>query len=122
MEERNSIMFERFDTWIIIGIAVVMLFCGIDAWITSLYRRNKEQAGEIRRLRHALHEKEAENTWLLARCESKTDQRVLYHVQKNDDLRELLEAERVKNKELQTLLDQKWAAASNQTGKAAKSK
>ena len=104
-------MFERFDTWLIIGLGLFLIFCGMDAWITSLYRRNKELTGDNRRLRHRLHEVEQENAWLIARCESKTDQKVIYHVMKNDELREQLEAERLKNKELQTLLDQKWKAA-----------
>ena len=104
-------MFDRFDTWLIIGLVVVTAFCGVDAWITSLYHRIKELAGENRRLRHANDELERENSWLYARCESKSDQRVIRYAQKNDELRDQLEAERLKNKELQTLLDQKWKGA-----------
>lgn len=108
-------MFDRVDTWIIIGIAFVTLFCGLDAWITNLYRRNKEQAGEIRRLRHALHESQQENAWLLARCESKSDHRVLIRDGRIDELES-------KIKTLEALLDQKWTEASDQSGKAAKKK
>ena len=108
-------MFERLDTWIIIGLVVVTLFCGLDAWITNLYRRIKEQAGDIRRLRHRLNESEQENAWLLARCESKTDHRVLIRDSRIDELEN-------KIKTLEALLDQKWTDASNPSGKAAKKK
>lgn len=115
-------MFERFDTWIIIGLALVTLFCGLDAWITNLYRRNKEQAGEIRRLRHRMHEVEQENAWLIARCESMTDHRVFIRDSEIDGLMKELKAKDQKINELQTMLDQKWTAASDQSGKAAKKK
>lgn len=115
-------MFERLDTWIIIGLTLVTLFCGLDAWITNLYRRIKEQAGDNRRLRHKINDLEQENTWLLARCESKTDHRVLIRDTQIDDLTAELAAMQQKVSELETLLDQKWTSASNPSGKGAKKK
>lgn len=114
-------MFERFDTWLIIGFVVVTLFCGIDAWITNLYRRIKEQAGDNRRLRHALNEARQENAWLLARCESMTDHRTFIRDTEIDRLTAELKTKDEKIDELQTLLEQKWAGAS-QKEKGAKKK
>lgn len=108
-------MFERFDTWLIIGLVVVTIFCGLDAWITNLYRRIKERDGENRRLRHRVNELEQENAWLLARCESKSDHRVLIRDSRIDELE-------TKVKTLEALLDQKWTDASEQSRKAAKKK
>ncbi len=104
-------MFERFDTWLIIGLGLFLLFCGLDAWITNLYRRNKELAGEGRRLRHRLHELEQENAWLLARCESTRDHRTFIRDTEIDRLTAELKAKDQKIGELQTLLDQKWEGA-----------
>ena len=101
-------MFERLEVWIFIGIAFVTLFCGLDAWITNLYRRIKEQTGDIRRLRRRLNEAEQENAWLIARCESQTDHRVLIRDTQIDDLTAELAATQQKVQELETLLDQKW--------------
>ena len=115
-------MFERFDTWLIIALVVVTLFCGLDAWITNLYRRIKEQAGDNRRLRHRLNEAEQENAWLIARCESMTDHRVFIRDSEIDGLIKELKAKDQRISELETLLEQKWAGASEQSGKAAKKK
>lgn len=104
-------MFERIETWLIIGIVVVTLFCGLDAWITNLYHRIKELTGDNRRLRHALNEVRQENTWLLARCESATDHRVFIRDTEIDSLTAELEAMQKKVGELETLLDQKWKGA-----------
>lgn len=104
-------MFERFDAWLIAGLAVFVLFCGLDAWICGLYRRLKEQKGEIKRLRHELNEARQENTWLIARCESKTDHRVLIRDNEIDHLLDELNQARAKIKEQEVMLDQKWKGA-----------
>lgn len=104
-------MIDRFDAWLIAGLAVFVLFCGLDAWICGLYRRLKEQKGEIKRLRHEVNEVRQENAWLLARAESKTDHRVLIRDHKIDRLREELERAYAKIKEQEVILDQKWKEA-----------
>lgn len=104
-------MFERFDAWLIIGLIAWAVFCGLDAWIVSLYRKLKEQKGEINRLHQALNEAKQENTWLLARAEAKSEHRVLIRDHKIDRLREELDRAYSKIKDLEVMLEQKWKDA-----------
>lgn len=106
-------MFDRFELWLLIGLLAWIIFCALDAWITGLYRKNKEYKGEIVRLRRDLEEREQEVTWLKARAESGSDHRVLIRDQKIDGLKKELEQAYRKCKELETIINQKWKAVAN---------
>lgn len=101
-------MFDRFEVWLIAGIVAFVVFCALDSWIIGMRHKIKEQKGAINRLRYELDTKKQEVSWLQARCESRTEHRVIIRDTQIDELREELEKSRNECKRLETVLNQKW--------------
>lgn len=104
-------MFDRFETWLIIGLLLWMALCFLDERVCEARKRRKRTEKELKQMKRELRKKRKE----LKELKTQHKRNELMDVYIRDQRIEELEQENAKlRREVQkkeTLLEQKWTSS-----------
>lgn len=109
-------LFERFDTWIIMGLFLWLILGCAFAWVSDMKKRLDAAEKKVVDLRFALNRKTTELVQAKQNAEAIKHLVIRDKNEKIEALREKLKESESERRRLETLLNQKWEDAQKTKG------